>query len=143
MPPPKTLRIRCIRYTVSLVPATAEPIGAPSPFEKQIDAVSKYRVYSSGFFPVATHAFINRAPSRCIFRPASSATARISAIGSTRQQAPPPRLCVFSMTTRLVRGAWQSSGRIAERTSSAEHIPHLPERSFIEQPESMAGPPPS
>ena len=104
MPPPNILRRRCARFISSRLPATTEPIGAPSPFEKHIDTVSKYRAYSTGSKPVATQAFMSRAPSRCIRRPASLATWCSSATASTGQIAPPPRLCVFSTTTTAVRG---------------------------------------
>jgi hypothetical protein len=57
----------------------AEPIGAPSPLEKHIETVSKCRAHSWTGRPVATTAFISRAPSRCMARSWSWAQREISA----------------------------------------------------------------
>ena len=51
IPPPKSLRSRRARRIASPMPARAEPIGAPSPLEKQIETVSKYCAHSRAGVP--------------------------------------------------------------------------------------------
>ena len=46
IPPPSTLRSRWASRISSAGPASAEPTGAPSPLEKQIETVSKCRAHS-------------------------------------------------------------------------------------------------
>ena len=84
-------------------PASAEPTGAPRPLEKQIETVSKCWAHSRAGLPVATTAFISRAPSRCMARLCPRAQRRIAAMLSIGWTRPPPRLCVFSRQTRRVR----------------------------------------
>ena len=54
IPPPNCLRNRRARAMNSLLPASADPTGAPSPLEKQTLTVSKWRAYSRSGVPVVT-----------------------------------------------------------------------------------------
>ena len=69
MPPPKSLRLRRAEAMNSSEPTTAEPTGAPSPFEKQTEAESTWAATSAGERPAAIAAFQMRAPSRCTRMP--------------------------------------------------------------------------
>ena len=80
IPPPNSLRSRRAWRMASDDPARAEPIGAPSPLEKQIETVSKWRAHSCASIPEATTAFISRAPSKCMARLCSRAQRAISAM---------------------------------------------------------------
>ena len=57
-----------------------DPTGAPKPFDKHTEIVSKYFPYSAKPTPDATCAFQMRAPSKCSARPSSSAPLRSAAI---------------------------------------------------------------
>ena len=59
---------------MSREPATIDPTGAPSPFDRQNMTESTLRVISATFSPSAVAALKMRAPSRCTFRPASCAS---------------------------------------------------------------------
>ena len=103
MAPPRTLRKPRAWRIASAEPARAEPTGAPSPLEKQIETVSKCLAHSRAGMPVATTAFISRAPSRCMARWFSRAQWRIASMLASGWIRPPPRLCVFSSQTSRVR----------------------------------------
>ena len=62
----------------SLSAQISEPTGAPSPFDRQNDTVSKCRAYSAAGMPVATTALKRRAPSKCMAMPRAPATFRIA-----------------------------------------------------------------
>ncbi len=66
----------------SRVPARTAPTGAPSPFEKSIQTESKSAPYAFACTPVATTAFMSRAPSQWRHRPYSLASAQMSRIVS-------------------------------------------------------------
>ena len=69
MPPPKSLRFRRTSWITSASPATAEPTGAPRPFEKHTETVSTSATSAAGGTPSATAAFQRRAPSMCMSHP--------------------------------------------------------------------------
>jgi hypothetical protein len=75
-PPPTTLRQRRARSTSSALPSSIEPTGAPRPFEKQIETLSKPRATSRAGTPRAIAALYRRAPSRWKPRPCLLARAR-------------------------------------------------------------------
>ncbi len=127
----------------SRVPARTPPIGQPSPFERSTQAVSISATKSLAGMPLATTAFISRAPSMCVFSPCSWATAAISRIVSSGQTLPVPPLVVFSIETSRERAECGLSGLIAPRTCSAVNSPRAPSSSRDETPASAAGPPPS
>ncbi len=74
--------------------------------------------------PLATDAFMSRAPSRCTASPCAAprlTTARSCPSGQTR---PPPPLCVFSTQTIRLGAAWRSpGGLIRSATSSGPNVP--------------------
>ncbi len=74
IPPPSRLRHTLASAMRSALDASIEPMGAPRPFEKQTETVSKSSPYADSGVPVATCAFHSRAPSRCISTPASPVT---------------------------------------------------------------------
>ena len=125
-------------------PATRAPSGQPRPFERQRVTVSNSRPYSAAGVPLATVAFMSRAPSRCTERScrrASATTSRTSSIGHTL---PPPPLCVFSRQRMRVGALWMSLGKLtAARTWAAPNSPRSPSICFIARPECTAGPPSS
>ena len=82
------------------VEATTEPTGAHRPFDRHAMTVSAPSTSRAGGTPSATAAFHTRAPSTCTAKPASRAAATTACTSSTRCTVPPPRLCVFSRTTR-------------------------------------------
>ena len=73
MPPPIRLRRTRASATWSAEPIISEPIGAPSPFDRQTAIVSATAPYDASGVPVATWAFQIRAPSTCTAQPTSSA----------------------------------------------------------------------
>ena len=79
MPPPSALRWRRAWRIKSAGPHSAEPTGAPRPFEKQTLTVSKWLAQSAAEMPVATTALNSRAPSRWRARSLSAAQPQISA----------------------------------------------------------------
>ena len=87
-PPNRMLRRRASRIC-SADPQTTEPIGAPSPFERQNISVSTCEVHSVTSSPVAATAFQIRAPSRWIGTPASLATWRTLRSSSAGRTVPP------------------------------------------------------
>ena len=88
--------------TRSFVESMTEPIGAPSPLERQTLMVSKCLPYSAHETPDATWAFQMRAPSRCIAIPRAWAADESFAISSIDCTVPPPKLWVFSTAIALV-----------------------------------------
>src|SRR5580658_6252532 len=81
-------------------PASAAPTGAPRPLVKSIHTESKALAYSPAAMPLATTAFMRRAPSRCVRRPPRRATSVTEAIRASGQIEPPPRLLVCSTQRR-------------------------------------------
>src|SRR3954466_12978317 len=73
-------------------PASTPPMGAPRPLEKSSHAVSKPRVHSVVGTPLATTAFISRAPSRCSRKPLALATSTTSRSCASGHTWPPARL---------------------------------------------------
>src|SRR6185369_13017572 len=73
MPPPTIFLQRCAPAISAREPTSAEPIGAPSPFEKQTDTESNgaaiARAVVRGSPPSAVAALKRRAPSRWVDRP--------------------------------------------------------------------------
>jgi len=67
--PPNSFRARRARVMSFFDPIRIDPIGHPSPFEKQIDTVSNGSASSFGEYPRALQALKNRAPSRWNFSP--------------------------------------------------------------------------
>ena len=72
----------------SAEPTTADPTGAPRPFEKQTEAESTGAATSAGLRPLATAAFQIRAPSRCTRMPCAWAKSASSARPLGREHAP-------------------------------------------------------
>ena len=101
IPPPRSLRARRALSIRSRDEATTDPTGAHRPFDRQAMTVSTPFTSAAGGTPRATAAFQTRAPSRCTRKPHSRAAATTAWNSSTPWTVPPPRLCVFSSTTRL------------------------------------------
>ncbi len=102
----------------SPAPQTTEPIGAPSPLEKQNCTVSTPAASSSAPVPRATAALKIRAPSRWIespWRRAAWLAAAITSIGTTR---PPEWLWLFSHTISEILGRKRPAEAIATSTCS-------------------------
>ena len=107
----------------SLGPQSTDPIGAPSPFDRQNMSVSAGAASSAGLTPSATAAFQMRAPSTCTASPASRAgfvTASTSARDSGR---PLAGMCVFSSVSALITGRWCSWSATAAATSAGSSDP--------------------
>ena len=83
--PPYRIQMRRASRISSAGPHSIEPIGAPSPFERQNIIVSTCEVHAVTGSPVAAAAFHSRAPSRWIGTPAPSVIARTSRSSSERQ----------------------------------------------------------
>ncbi len=100
--------ICCLRRQASAMksrePAMAAPTGAPSPLVKSIHAESKGAAHSRADTPVATTAFMRRAPSMWLTSPRRRATSVTSRIFSRGQMEPPPRFDVCSTQTSRLRG---------------------------------------
>ena len=103
IPPPKSLRLRRTSWIRSASPATAEPTGAPRPFEKHTETESTSAATSAGETPSATAAFQSRAPSMCSRMSCSRANAAMSRIRSGATTSPPASPTVFSTEIRLWR----------------------------------------
>ena len=71
IPPPSRLRHSRAVAMRSADATSTDPTGAPSPFDRQTDAVSASRPYVASSTPEATAAFQMRAPSRWIATPRS------------------------------------------------------------------------
>jgi len=83
MPPPNNLRARRARAMVAASPASTEPTGAPSPFERHTLTVWHGAAISAMGTPLATCAFQMRAPSMWSFRPCLSQKARTALMPSS------------------------------------------------------------
>ena len=79
IPPPSSFLVRRALAIVSVVPASADPTGAPSPFEKHTETVSASAATSAGGRPVATAAFHRRDPSQWMRIPRGATNACSSA----------------------------------------------------------------
>ena len=107
---------------------------------------TKGLAHAAASTPLATTAFIRRAPSRCARRPcarATSSTASTRASGHTR---PPPMFVGCSTQTSRGRGAYRSPAgcaRIAASSASGVNIPASPSTTVMTAPDSAAGAPPS
>ena len=82
------------------MPASSEPTGAASPFDKQHMTVVAGAAYSATVTPVATSALNKRAPSRCTGTP----TAPSSCIAASGHGTPPAGMWVFSTNTADTAG---------------------------------------
>src|SRR2546427_314506 len=65
-------------------PAMAAPTGAPRPLVKSIHTESNGAAYSRAEMPLATTAFMRRAPSRCVESPWRRATAVTAVVHAQR-----------------------------------------------------------
>ena len=83
----------------SVEPARQAPSGAPRPFVKSIHAVSNSDAQPLAETPLATTAFMSRAPSRCVRSPCSAATPRTASSRSSGHTRPPMRFVVCSTCT--------------------------------------------
>ena len=81
-------------------PHSIEPIGAPSPLERQNIIVSTCEVHAVTGSPVAAAAFQTRAPSMWIGTPAPSVIARTARSSSEGRIVPPEPPTVFSTARR-------------------------------------------
>ena len=107
-------------------PARAAPTGAPRPLLKSIQMDSKWRPNSAAGVPVATTAFITRAPSQWVLRPCSWATSVTPRTCSSDQQLPPPKFEVCSTDTSLETGECRVGGRSAAATCAGVKMPRSP-----------------
>ncbi len=103
--PPRRCFQRQTSSMKSREPAITPPIGAPSPFEKSIQAESHPAAMSRALMPVATQAFNSRAPSMWVAMPLVFAICAISSRSGFFQIVPPPILEVCSTLT-TVCGGW-------------------------------------
>ena len=87
---------------------------------------SKWRPNSAAGVPVATTAFMIRAPSQWVLRPCSCASSATDRTWSNDQQLPPPKFEVCSTDTSRDTGAWRIAGRSAAATCSALKMPRSP-----------------
>src|SRR3954452_1935522 len=71
-------------------PARHAPTGAPRPLVKSSHALSKPPAHDAASTPLATTAFMRRAPSRCVRRPCIRATPRTASTSSSGHTRPPP-----------------------------------------------------
>src|SRR3954471_15966206 len=71
-------------------PARHAPTGAPRPLVKSSHALSKPPAHDAASTPLATTAFMRRAPSRCVRRPCIRATPSTSSTCSSGHTRPPP-----------------------------------------------------
>ena len=131
----------------SRLPASMAPTGQPRPFEKSIQTESKPFAWTRAGTPLATTAFIRRAPSMWVATPwpwALATTSRSIGSGQTR---PPAALAVCSTDTRRVRGKYRLSARTAARTAAPSKVPGIAPLPAVTArsitPASAAGPPPS
>ena len=112
-------------------PATSDPIGAPSPLDRQTDTMSNGAARSVGVSPVAAAAFHSLAPSQWSPSPARSAQARSARSRSTGCTVPPAKLCVFStliaaVDTRCGPASGSASSARASRSTRPTRIAPRP-----------------
>ena len=86
------------------MPARTAPTGAPSPFVRSIHTLSNGRANALADVPVATTAFMRRAPSMWHASPAACPAAQTSSICARGQHTPPTMLAVCSIEITRVRG---------------------------------------
>ena len=98
--PPIRIFVRRASSTNAAEPHRTEPIGAPSPLDRQNMSASTSPAYSATGVPLAALALKIRAPSRYRGTFASSATLRIARRSSIGTTLPPPTWCVFSTSSR-------------------------------------------
>ncbi len=102
--PPK----RCLKTQASSMnprePASTAPTGAPRPFVRSSQTLSKGRAKARAGVPLATTAFISRAPSMWQASPAACPAAHTSWICASGQHTPPTMLAVCSTERARVRG---------------------------------------
>ena len=106
IPPPSIFRTLLASLMKSWFPTKTEPTGAPRPFDKHRETVSKLLANSLGVHLLAMAAFINLAPSRCERRLTFLAAAVAHCIYLGDSGLP---LYVFSRQRSLVRGKCISS----------------------------------
>ena len=124
-------------------PHRTAPSGAPSPLVKSSHTESQLAAMTSAGSPVATTAFIRRAPSMCVAMPLAWAQSSTAFSASSGQIAPPPRLAVCSTSSSVCGGALRRFSRNAARSVSTSNCPRAPLRPSTEAPVSAAGAPPS
>ena len=125
-------------------PASTAPTGAPRPLVKSIQAVSKPRACSAADTPLATTAFIRRAPSRWALRPWRRGDPEHLADRLARPH--PPAADVRGLLHRhepRARPVTVAAGRIAASTCAGLKMPPAPSSVCTIAPESAAGPPAS
>ena len=103
MPAPYRLRHTRACAMRSAEDTNTDPTGAPSPFDRQTDTVSKPAASSARVRPLATAAFHSRAPSRCSAEAVlpgqlDHRVHRLRPAGRCR----PPKLWVFSSAIAAV-----------------------------------------
>ncbi len=121
--PPSERRTRFARSMNARVPATRDPTGADSPFDRHTDTESTDLVSSRTSTPSATAALKTRAPSRCTANPASCAAAATASIWAGVSTVPPAALCVFSRHTMPGAGNIVFALRSAHVTPSRSGAP--------------------
>lgn len=112
-----------------LDPTSTDPTGADKLLLRQMDTESKSRAMRSTLTPKAAAALNTLAPSMCkAMRTVPTPDSRSKADRSSRKESgitlPPQMFWVFSTTTSLVTGSWQSSYcRIFCRNSARLKVP--------------------
>lgn len=112
-----------------LEPTSTDPTGADKLLLRQMDTESKSRAMRSTLTPKAAAALNTLAPSMCnAMRTVPTPGSRTKAASSSRKERgitlPPQMLCVFSTTTSVVTGSWQSTYcRILCRNSVRLKVP--------------------
>src|SRR3954447_20279447 len=130
----------------SAEPTRHAPTGAPRPLVKSSHALSKPPAHAAASMPLATTAFMRRAPSRCARSPCVPATPRTASTCSSGHTRPPPMFVGCSTQTSRGRGAYRSPAgwaRIAASSASAVNMLASPSTIVITAPETAAGAPPS
>ena len=107
-------------YSSSIAIAEGSRVSGQQPLYYLI----RHAIFLTLSMLLATLAFHNRAPSRKVARPRSRARAQIRLTASCGKTMPPLRLCVFSISSKVVGGNTGSErGLIAASTSSALNTP--------------------
>ena len=134
MAPPNDRRTRFARSMNVFVPASSDPTGADSPFDRQTQTESTERVSSRASTPRATAALNTRAPSRWTANPASCATAASASDLVRRQHGPAGR--VVRVLQAQQAGRREHRLRLADRPSARRRDPA---RRGVRGPASPAG----